>query len=99
MSGPNRVAADIQGNGEFNFLGFGGHHDLQTDSEVTDEYEQCCTNASLRQVQRLLVVVGRLLELAEEDVRVAQIAVRPPLGRAVAELACDLQNRLYPLEI
>lgn len=40
----------------------------------------------------LLVVFGGRFELAEEDVSISKVAVRPPLGRLVAKLASNVQS-------
>jgi hypothetical protein len=43
----------------------------------------------------LLVVLGRLLELAEEDVRIAEIAVRAPFRAPVTKLLRYFQSFLH----
>ena len=52
----------------------------------------------LGEQQRHLVVLGRLLELPEEDVRVAEVAVRAPLRAPVAELLGDLEALLVVVD-
>ena len=41
-------------------------------------------------INNLLVVLGGCFKLSEEDVRVAQVAVSPPLGGFVAKLAGNI---------
>ena len=43
-------------------------------------------------------MLGRLLELPEEDVRVAEVAVRAPLRTPVAELLGDLEALLVVVD-